>query len=498
MSRMSAQRADFIRRTKASLVFVIVCLVLATVYSSGAVSASSGSSNQALTPIKHVIVVTMENHSFDNLFGVYPFGGNSTQSGIVSNLTVPSNLASAGLASGLSAVPTGQVSTSNPVEGYTAYHLDWNNGQMNGFRANSGPQSMTYFTAAQMSPEWALAQQFAIGGMYFSSTLTATMPNRLYSIAGYSPVINDYGLPPYIPFSQSIFGELQNYGVSWSYYIAYPSAGLDVLSYLQGISAYGANIRSWNAFQSELSSNTLPSVSYVSPIGVAVSGYSQHPSDSVVVGEMWLYAIVNSVMHSPEWNSTAIFINYDEGGGYYDQVAPPVTGGQQLGFRVPLIVVSPYAKEDYVSSTIMNHASLLAFIDYNWNMPPLNRFVSYSNLPLDMFYGLNGSSAPRAPVTLQSAGGFTVPTTLYFSQSTAPTGSLSSMFPAAPQIQFSQLPYARTGSSSTNLSRSGGSVYVQSNSPYTPFYESDAVLASAMALLLIGSFLVIDRSVRRK
>lgn len=498
MTQHGERRPGHIRRVRTSLLLVILFLVLAAFYSSGAVTAATGASNDALTPIKHVVIVTMENHSFDNLFGAYPIGGNSTQSSIVANLTVPSNLVSAGLSSNLSPVPAGQVSTANPVEGYTAYHLDWNNGQMNGFRTNSGPQSMTYFTAAQMSPEWALAQQFAIGDMYFSSTLTATMPNRLYGIAGYSPVINDYGLPPYIPFSQSIFGELQHYGVSWSYYIAYPSAGLDVLSYLQGISAYGANIRSWSAFQSDLSSNTLPSVSYVSPIGVEVSGYSQHPSDSVVVGEMWLYAIVQSVMRSPEWNSTAIFINYDEGGGYYDHVAPPVTGGQQLGFRVPLIVISPYAKEDYVSSTVMNHASLLAFIDYNWNMPALNRFVSYSNLPLDMFYGLNGSSAPRSPVPLQPSAGFTVPDTLYFSQSTAPTGSLSSMFPVAPQIQFSQLKYQRTGSSNTSLSQSGGSVYVQSNSPYTPFYESDAVLASAMALLLVGSFTVIWRSKQRK
>ncbi len=484
------------RRT---LCLVAAMLVFSAALSSGVVAAASAQqSNQPATPIRHVIIVTMENHSFDNLFGVYPYGGNSTNSSVVSNLTVPSNLASSGLTANLSPVPEGQYSTANPVEGYTAYHLDWNNGAMNGFSANSGKQSMTYFTAVQMSPEWALAQQYALGDMYFSSALTATMPNRLYGLAGFSPVINDYGLPPYIPFSQSIFGELNHYGVSWSYYIAYPSEGLDVLSYFQGISQYSSNVKSWSVFQSELASSSLPAVSFVSPIGVEVSGYSQHPSDNIVVGEMWLYAVVNSVMHSPEWNSTALFVNYDEGGGYYDNVPPPSVGGQQLGFRVPLILISPYAKEDYVSNTVMNHASLLAFIDYNWNMPALNRFVSYSNLPLDMFYGLNGSYQPRPPAPLPTTTLFSAPGTLYFQQSSAPSASLSSLFPVHPQISFSELPYQRTGSSGLNLSSQGSAVYVAQNTAYTPFYESDAVMIAAMTILLLGSYFVLAPVRRRR
>ncbi len=476
---------------KAKALFAFAAVILLSIpFALSAASASSPSS-QARTPIRHVIIVTMENHSFDNLFGAYPYGGTSPASSTIGNLTVPDNLYTSLNKGNLTPVPQGTFRTANPVEGYTAYHLDWNNGRMNGFRANSGAQSMTYFTASQMGPEWVLAQQFALGDMYFSSTLSATMPNRLYGIAGYSPVINDYGLPPYIPFSQSIFAELNAHGVSWSYYVAHPSDGLDVLAYFHGIGAQTSNVKGWNTFEAQLSSNTLPAVSYFSPIGVGVSGYSQHPPDSVLAGELWLYRLVSDVMHSPEWNSTALFINYDEGGGYYDHVPPPVTGGQQLGFRVPFILISPYAKEDYISGTVMNHASLLAFIDYNWNMPALNRLVSYSNIPLDMFYGLNGSFPPRQPVPLPSTPYFTTPSTFYFQTSGLSNQSLSQLFPAVPQTPYSQLPYARNGSSAFNLSTAGTGLFVHSNTPYTPVYESDAVLAAALGVMLLAGYLIL-------
>lgn len=463
-----------------------------------ATAAATPAAQQTATPIKHVIIVTMENHSFDNIFGAYPLGGSSAAASLTSNLTVPVNLLTAGLLSNLSAVQTGHFSTANPGEGYTAYHLDWNHGMMDGFAANSGPQSMMYFGAAQLSPEWVLAEQFALGDMYFSSALTATMPNRLFGLAGYSPVINDYGLPPYVPFSQSIFGELEHYGIGWAYYTAYPSEGYDVLEYFHGISQQAPHVRSWDAFFADLGNNSLPAVSYISSIGDGVSGYSQHPSDNMAVGELWLYKIIEGVMHSPEWNSTALFINYDEGGGYYDHVPPPAIGGQQLGFRVPLILISPYAKENYVSGTVMNHASLLAFIDYNWEIPALNRFVALSNLPLDMFYGLTGGYVPRQSVTLPFITGFALPDTLYFPQSSVNATNLSSLFPVQPQIPLDQLPYQREGSSAFNLSVTGSSLYVKHNSAYTPFYESDQLLLAVAASMLVGAYLVLAPASRRR
>jgi hypothetical protein len=164
-------------------------------------------------------------------------------------------------------------------------------------------------------------------------------------------------------------------------------------------------------------------------------------------------------MQSPVWNSTAIFITYDEGGGYYDQVPPPIVDGNQLGFRVPLIVISPYAKENYVSSTVLNHASLLAFIEYNWKLSVLNSFVGSSNIPLD-FFNFNstylGGQILRAPMVLSSSAGF----------------------PQEFQILPSQLPYSRSGSSSILLEYSGS---VTSASETFSTVTSQSITASSEA-----------------
>ena len=200
------------------------------------------------------------------------------------------------------------------------------------------------------------------------------------------------------------------------------------------------------------------------PVGGGASGYSQHQSDNVLMEETWLLYIVNIVIHSAEWSSTAVFINYDEDGSYYDQATPPVTGGVQLGFRVPMILISPYAKEDYVSNTIMNHTSILAFIDYNRRLPALNRFVSYSGLPLDMFNfnsSYPGGFIRRQPLNLAGFFGNLVPSSISFSfDSLRQPDNLSPYFPMPLQISARDLPYAANGSDGSNLSMQNTAVFV--------------------------------------
>ncbi|MEM3851921.1 MAG: alkaline phosphatase family protein [Methanomassiliicoccales archaeon] len=448
----------------------------------------SHTQDSTLTPIKHVVIITMENHSFDNIFGNYPYGGNAALSNLLPDMSMPNDINNVSKAVKLSSAPQGTFSTPDPVEGYTAYHLDWAGGSMDGFRANSGPQSMTYFTAYQMAPEWDIAEEFAIADMYFASALTATIPNRLFQIAGYSPVINDYGLPPYITFGETIFGELQKYGISWSYYVENPQQPTIVLPFIYGIDAYRSHIGSWNEFIAQLSNGTLPAVSYVSPIGGGASGYSQHPSDNMLVGEEWLLYIIDQLMRSSIWNSTALFITYDEGGGYYDHVPPPLLDGQRLGFRVPLFLVSAYAKEDYVSNTVMNHASLIAFIDYNWKLPPLNRFVALSNIPLDMFY----FGMQRQPFTFEALG-LQVPGEMKFGFSSLNTTSLQGLFPVTPQIPLNSTPYGRYGNSDYKLASDATHYFVDRDVAYTPFYETNWLLIILSSALAASAFMVTAR-----
>jgi len=209
----------------------------------------------------------MENHSFDNIFGVYPTLNATNPSSTISQIQRPTNLLGLTNAPSLSQVPNSSFFTANPREGYSMYHSDWDNGLMDGFAQHSGAQSMTYFTSAQFALEWDWAQEYGLDDMYFASSLTVTDPNRLYSLAGQSSVTDDSGPPPYLPLNDSIFSQLSNSGVSWSYYLDNPSHDWFPLNYFSGINQFSQHVQSWNSFFSILSNGSLPAVSWIMPVG---------------------------------------------------------------------------------------------------------------------------------------------------------------------------------------------------------------------------------------
>lgn len=453
------------------------------------ISAASSSPNTQ-TPIKHLVILMMENHSFDNIFGTY---GQLPNGSVASNVTLPVNLLTHKVSQNLTEVREGVFNTGDPYEGYSNYHADWNNGSMNGFMNGSGPDSLTYFTSAQMGLEWYLAHQYSLADMYFSSTLSETLPNRLYSLAGYSPVKADQLTPPpFVPYGQTIFHEMDSYNVTWNYYVRSPDLGYSPLDFVYGMTSHLHQLNSWGNFTNAVQNGTLPDVSWISPISGAAFGYSQHPPDNVLAGEIWMFYFVHLIMASKYWNSTAIMITYDEGGGYYDQVSPPLVGGHQLGFRVPFILISPYAKEDYVSSTVLSHTSILGFIDYNWGMPALNSFVLDSNLMLDMFdfntpYA-NGTTM-RSPLHLNSILVGLLPPNPSGSISLAGTfTNVSFLFPGTLQYNASALPYTNRGEGNISLGSVSSAVFVESNYGITPWYLNEYITIPAVvaAIALAG------------
>ncbi|EQD31224.1 Phosphoesterase domain protein, partial [mine drainage metagenome] len=125
--------------------------------------------------------------------------------------------------------------------------------------------------------------------------------------------------------------------------------------------------------------------------------YSEHPPESVTLGENWSVAAINTILTSPVANSSAILFFYDENGGYWDPVVPPVTSTGQDGFRVPLLVLSPWTRAGTVCSQSLDPASVLHFIDLNWGLPFLSdRVATAPNL--SCFF--NYSIAPRTPLLL--------------------------------------------------------------------------------------------------
>lgn len=445
--------------------------------------------NNTRTPIRHVINIFFENHSFDNFFGIYPQDNSSSDSPLIANLSVPINLlGNHSDLSKLTAVPAGSFGTKDPIEGWAPYHIDWNHGKMNGFPNGSGRQSLTYFTADQMAPLWDLAEEYGLADNYYAPVISESTPNHLYYLAGYSPEINDYGPPPYIPFDESMMGELSAYNISWSWFVQPPSICFPDWRFFSGIDRYSSDMKSWFTFEGELRNDSLPSVSWVFTQGSGI--YSGAPPNNVAFGELWLLHVINLIEESPEWNSTAIFITWDEFGGYYDQVSPPQLDGEQLGFRVPLIVISPYSKEDYISSTLMTHTSLLAFIDYNWNLPALNSFVSISDLPLDFFcFPSAGQSSFifRSPFNVAQAAGIPVPDTItYTMNNTMLDFDYAEHFPAQPQMPLKNITYARYGSSNITLSSLGFPVLIKRDTSYTPFLYSSYFM---LLLMTVGVFI---------
>lgn len=357
-----------------------------------------------------------ENHSFDNYFGTYPTANRTLLNSITSELQhvngIPNGVCLHYRAGCISPSLSFSQDPSNPGEGQQTYELDYmNNGT--GFPSNSGPQSMIYFDYHSLAAYWDYAELYGLSDNYFAPVLGTTTPNRLMLFSGNSSVSANYGPPPYLSYKSTVMNQLDGAGVTWGYYDYLAAFGgtseTYPLNYFSNRPSQSlSNIMNVSLLFHQLALGVgLPSVSYVNSLGNP--GTDEHPSANPTEGEIWTESVINRVMQSTYWSTTAIFVTWDEGGGYYDHVIPPDSFMMDnnftspllgLGQRVPLLVISPYARENFVSHDLFSHLSLLHFIEYNWKLPPLNGLVEDSNLPLSFF---NFSQQPRAPLILSSS-----------------------------------------------------------------------------------------------
>lgn len=346
------------------------------------------------SPVKHLVVVIMQNHSFDNLFGKFP-GAAGPQPGD------PGFQQSAGNGSTVSPFLLSDASVPDLPHDRSDYLKSWNNGQMNGFAANNGTVSMGYFddSFSGVATLWGWAKKFALADHYFSSVMSNAPSNPLYLISA-----NDGGMP----FSfQPSFGpcqspdpaskplDWQNVGdqmsannISWGWFQEnFGQCGNDFVPQEDPFQYFttthsSPNLQDMSQFFNDLAANNLPSVSFVQP----APSHAMHPgAGSVNTGLNWLDGFLKQIQNSGSWSSTAVVVIFDEGGGWYDHVPPPQIDSQGLGMRVPLLVISPSAKTGFISHTQMDHVSILSFIQWNWSLPPLNDRNSQSGDLREMF-----------------------------------------------------------------------------------------------------------------
>jgi phospholipase C len=389
--------------------------------------AGSGS----LDDIEHIVLLMQENRSFDHYFG--------TLSGVRGFDDPSPAFEQRGYAPGIGPTPTGWLNPfrldvthgatldgdaiNDPTHDWGPQHRSWNGGAMDQWvnahiaadGPANGPATMGYYTRADIPVHYALADAFTICDHYHCSVMGPTDPNRLYWISGTIDPEGEHGGPlletPWVPkqasYSWRTYPEaLQEAGVSWK---VYQDQSLEVLSrsFLSGMlerfTAFHGDpssplekrgiAPSYPAeFRHDVANGTLPAVSWVVPSLLTC----EHPAVPPAFGAVGIMQVLDILTSNPAvWEKTALIVSYDENGGFFDHVPPPVpppgtegefvtaplagiaesegvAGPIGLGFRVPCLVISPFSRGGLVASEVFDHTSQLRLIERRFGVPVPN------------------------------------------------------------------------------------------------------------------------------
>jgi phospholipase C len=375
----------------------------------GSGSGSASAPLPGLNAIQHTVFIICENHTFDNYFGAFP-GADGVTSGTTST----------GQSIPLSTMPD-TYPDSVLCNSWDCALLAMDNGKMDKFDLIGGTAWSGYTQASEqeVSNYWAYARQFVLADHYFTSVHGPSVPNHLFVIAAQSGgVIDDGGNPgPGLACDGNSYGtdtvidangvrsqhapcydfptlpdSLTNASISWKYY-AYGGGYLFLINHLYNGPALRDNVAPPEQFLTDAQTGNLPAVSWLLP----PQADGEHPPASMCQGENWAVSVLNALMQGPEWNSTAVFITWDDFGGFYDHVAPPQIDQFGLGPRVPLLIISPYAKSGYVSHDAYDHTSILKFVETRYHLRPLTSRDAQADAMLDSF---DFSQPPQPPFLL--------------------------------------------------------------------------------------------------
>ena len=353
--------------------------------------------------IKHIVVLMMENHSYDNHFGMLGRAGADGFTLGPDGKPTAQNPYSDGRIQHAFRMPTTCQLVGHPSQTWIASHTQLNGGKLNGFvESASGPVSMGYWQKADLPFYYSLASTFPLADRYFCSVLGQTYPNRRYLMAATSlGMVND-GVPGLrYPPNGTIFDLLHRAGVSFADFftplgdvLPTPTAAL----FPKLLIRYHGQIQSSDHFFAGAKAGTLPGFCIVEPDFLT---HSEEDPENIANGEKFAAKVIDAVMTGPGWKNTLLIWNFDEHGGYYDHVVPPraiapdnipptieggsaYTGFKQYGFRVPCVVVSPWARPHYVSHQVFDHTSILALVEAKWNLPAMTYRDANANNMLDM------------------------------------------------------------------------------------------------------------------
>jgi len=416
-----------------------------------------------LSDVEHVVIFIQENRSFDHYFGSYRgVRGFSDQSMAFqqpdpANTTIPP--VGALLPFHLDTSTTNAACTHDINHDWVPQHKSWNNGAMDGFvssrlpiDSNDAVLSMGYYTRADLPYYYALADAFTICDNYFCSAMGPTDPNRLYTMAASIDPDGKNGGPilqTIVTNRTAVYGrltyttmpeQLQARGISWKVYSSPDETILggilsdNVLPYFKNFQD-PASVLHQNAFGpqfpvdflADVLAGNLPQVSWL--IGSILT--SDHPPSPSIFGENTLSLIVSALTANPAlWAKTVLFLTYDENGGFFDHVAPvtaplgtpgefvtapavpdptvigspAITGPIGLGFRVPMLIISPFSRGGFVLSDLFDHTSVLRFLEtlFGAEVPNLSawRRATVGDMTSALNFKTPDQSIPNLPPTL--------------------------------------------------------------------------------------------------
>jgi phospholipase C len=430
-------------RALAALVSLVACRGGSAPNTSGGFLPPGDSSASSSGKIKHVVIMIQENRSFNDLFATFPgadgtiFGKTpprKTKSGTVT--TYP-----------LKKVPLAE--KLQPSYRYSDYLTEYDGGKMDGFwketvAGHPGSVLYQYVDPTQIAPYWSMAKQYVLADHLFMTTGSNSFPAHQDLIAGATTVAQGKEVidqPSAFPWGcdasaktytalLTTSGQYMKYAgpfpcytyrtmrdvldekrVSWKYYVPSINNNTDgqVWNAFDAIRAvrYGPE---WDTnvstpetnIYSDINKGTLPAMSWVIPDFVN----SDHTDTNTDTGPSWVSSVVNAIGKSQYWNDTAIIVVWDDWGGLYDNVPPPQYTPGSLGFRVPMLVISAYAKKGYVAKNVYEFGSILKFVESTFGLASLRTTDARArNFAGDVF---NFSKPPRkfTPITAKYSKGF--------------------------------------------------------------------------------------------
>ncbi len=370
--------------------------------------------------IEHVVWIIQENHSFDNYFGTFP-----DADGLPPSTCLPK------LPGSKDCVKTFHMPPGQPLldleHSWETAHSAYDHGAMDGFVWTEGsPYTMGYYDQRDIPNYWQYARHYTLCDRFFSSEMSGSSPNHVYTVAAQSQEINNIGSlrqlerwtddPDGFHFA-SIVKRFSGQNVTWKYYVetrplppgananllarmAYPSPKVFTLwNPMPGFKAIRDNPADMRRMVSEkeyfedLKDGGLPQVSWLIPDFQD----SEHPPEPIGQGMWYVTHLINALMRSPYWKNTVIFLCWDDYGGFYDHMEPPEVDAYGYGPRVPMIVISPYAKQHYVSHYTYDFTSVLKFIEQRWHLKHLTPRDGRANNMADCF---DFSQPPAPPLVI--------------------------------------------------------------------------------------------------